>query len=285
MNDSDTGAGVYKTRTIVRLTQFSAEVLRAWQRRHGLLRPTRSSGGHRLYTEEDLQVLLSVRRLLAEGRSIGEIARIGREVLLEKTGASAQATEPVASPPVDIGFASDQAWPDAQRSVQTVVDAALAMDTEGINRSLDEALAAASPERVISGLVTPASVKIGDLWMAGRCSVANEHLASGIFSHRLRKMIEAAEPFRSDWRPRPDGRSHPGAGFFAAKRAFLRTFQPPDESLIAQRSTRSRRPPNLFRTHLIIARRQQRLGPILERTRLLPAFQFQQSLRIATDDR
>ncbi len=73
---------VYRIGDISEQTGFSGHVLRVWERRHGLLAPTRSAGGQRLYSAEDLNVLLGIRALLAQGQTIGQIARMGRKRLL-----------------------------------------------------------------------------------------------------------------------------------------------------------------------------------------------------------
>ncbi len=72
----------HKIRTVSERTGFPPGLLRAWERRYGLLEPARLEGGHRLYSDEDLRVLLRVRELLDQGRSIGELAAMGREALL-----------------------------------------------------------------------------------------------------------------------------------------------------------------------------------------------------------
>ena len=77
--------GHYKIGTLAKRTGFSHAVLRAWERRFGLLEPERGEGGHRLYTDDDLRVLQRVRMLIDEGRSIGEIARPGRNGLLAQS--------------------------------------------------------------------------------------------------------------------------------------------------------------------------------------------------------
>ena len=200
MTDSASEKGPFKMRTIARLTEFSPEVLRAWERRHGLLQPLRGTGGHRLYTEDDLAVLRRVKNLMSEGRSIGEIAGLGREFLLDAPREARPPVQGAAPPPINAG--GDAAIStELERGSQTIVGAALAMDGAAINRALDDAFANTSPEHVVSGLILPAAKEIGDLWIAGRCNVASEHLASGIFVHRLRRMVETAEPSHSEWRP------------------------------------------------------------------------------------
>ncbi|MFZ1539056.1 MAG: MerR family transcriptional regulator, partial [Chromatiaceae bacterium] len=46
--------GLYPIRTLSRLTGVPAVTLRAWERRHRLLTPTRTEKGHRLYNEADV---------------------------------------------------------------------------------------------------------------------------------------------------------------------------------------------------------------------------------------
>lgn len=185
----------YKMRTIARLTDLSPALLRAWERRHALLEPLRGPGGHRLYTEDDLQVLLRVKDLIGQGRSIGEIATVGRSKLLDQSAAR----QPVETEPLPA------AGPELRRELDRwsarIVDAALSLDSSAVNRALDEAFARVEAETVVFEMMQPASLKLGDLWVAGKCSVASEHLATGVFVHRLRKLLEAAEPRRSAYAP------------------------------------------------------------------------------------
>ena len=56
-----------------RLTGLSDRQIRYYHQR-GLVRPRRSPGGHRLFTAEDVASLLEVRRRLAAGLTVPEIA-------------------------------------------------------------------------------------------------------------------------------------------------------------------------------------------------------------------
>jgi len=47
----------------------SDHVLRAWERRYGLLQPTRSSGGFRLFSETDVARVRRMQAHLAQGLS------------------------------------------------------------------------------------------------------------------------------------------------------------------------------------------------------------------------
>ncbi|MDW8130947.1 MAG: MerR family transcriptional regulator [Bryobacterales bacterium] len=173
---------VYKLSTVSKMTGFSPSVLRAWERRYGLLRPGRGPGGQRLYTEEDLRILLAVRQLLAQGRSIGEAAALGRRELA-RLGRRAGEPEPVAP-----------AVAELERFRQAIVEAALAVDAERLRRLLDELFARLSVQRAVLDVLAPVAWRIGELWAQGRCSVAAEHLVTEMFSLRLRALAEAAQP-------------------------------------------------------------------------------------------
>ena len=49
--------------------------LRAWQQRYGVLRPVRTAGGHRRYSEADVRRVLAVRDLVADGWTVKAAAR------------------------------------------------------------------------------------------------------------------------------------------------------------------------------------------------------------------
>jgi DNA-binding transcriptional MerR regulator len=76
---------LYKMKNVSELTGFSPTLLRAWERRYDILEPDRLPGGHRVYGEDDLAVLMRVKKLMAMGQSIGRVAALGREKLLDQS--------------------------------------------------------------------------------------------------------------------------------------------------------------------------------------------------------
>lgn len=54
-------------------TQVNTVTLRAWERRYGLLKPQRSTKGHRLYSEQDVTTVERILALVARGVSIGKV--------------------------------------------------------------------------------------------------------------------------------------------------------------------------------------------------------------------
>jgi len=59
---------------LARRTGVEVGTLRAWERRFGLLTPTRSGGGQRQYAEADVARVLTVRRLVDEGLTVAAAA-------------------------------------------------------------------------------------------------------------------------------------------------------------------------------------------------------------------
>lgn len=170
---------LYKMGTLARLTGLSPILLRAWERRHDLLAPERTAGGHRLYTEDDLRVLRRVQELLEQGRSIGEVAALGRATLLGAPAAPAR-TRADGDAGGAVGWRED------------LVHAAVRIEQSLAERALDEAFATLSPDRALVDVIEPAQRDIGELWARGQCSVAGEHLVTNAITGRMLRLLEAA---------------------------------------------------------------------------------------------
>ena len=72
-------AGLLRIGELSRRTGVSPELLRAWERRYGLLRPVRSQGGLRLYRPRDLERVLRMQQHLADGLAAAEAAGLVAE--------------------------------------------------------------------------------------------------------------------------------------------------------------------------------------------------------------
>jgi DNA-binding transcriptional MerR regulator len=155
--------GYLRIGELARRTGTSPELLRAWEQRYGLLRPSRSSGGFRLYSDDDQARILRTKQLIASGLSAGEAAR--------QVSAGASVAE--AATPVLEGAA------DALR------DALDRFDEEGANRALDRLIAAVSVETVMREVLLPYLRTLGDRWASGDSSIAQEHFASAWLRGRL----------------------------------------------------------------------------------------------------
>lgn len=63
----------FPIRELSERTEVNTVTLRAWERRYGLLKPKRSSKGHRLYCEQDVATIDKVLALVARGVPISKV--------------------------------------------------------------------------------------------------------------------------------------------------------------------------------------------------------------------
>ncbi|GAA1937478.1 MerR family transcriptional regulator [Nocardioides marmoribigeumensis] len=67
--------GVFAISVAAEMVRMEVQNLRVYERR-GLLEPDRTSGGTRLYSQADIEVLHRIRDLLAEGLNLAGVARV-----------------------------------------------------------------------------------------------------------------------------------------------------------------------------------------------------------------
>lgn len=58
------------------LTGISPDTLRVWEKRYAIVQPKRTPSGNRVYSQEDLNHLLIIKRLLDAGDSIGHLVKL-----------------------------------------------------------------------------------------------------------------------------------------------------------------------------------------------------------------
>src|SRR5919107_4592338 len=79
---------------LARRLGVSQDVLRAWERRYGLLEPVRSSGGFRLYTAADEQRVRRMQSHLARGLAAAQAAQAALAEESEPAAADDATREP-----------------------------------------------------------------------------------------------------------------------------------------------------------------------------------------------
>lgn len=63
-------------REVVRATGVNPVTLRAWERRYGLIQPTRTESGHRLYSPADIETVRSILAWIERGVSVSKVGKI-----------------------------------------------------------------------------------------------------------------------------------------------------------------------------------------------------------------
>jgi len=171
--------GYLRIGELARRTGASPELLRAWERRYGLLRPTRSQGGFRLYTAADEERIGRMREYLARGVAAAEAARLA--VGAETQGPGAGPTVPVVPTPETTAAA----LAPLQAAARELAGALDRFDEEQAHAILDRLLAAYRIETILRGLLLPYLHDLGERWARREVSVAQEHFASNLLRGRL----------------------------------------------------------------------------------------------------
>jgi DNA-binding transcriptional MerR regulator len=171
---------VYRIRVAAKSAGISTQLLRAWERRYGLLSPRRSDNGYRLYSDDDVALLRGARALVDQGRSISEVAKVPREQLRAAAGRTAE--------------------PNPGRAVTvngSYLDAAISAIAKFDAEQVERLLLGASGMGMLSSMETcetvlmPLLAEIGDRWKKGALSIAAEHFGTAILRRHLYALVQS----------------------------------------------------------------------------------------------
>jgi DNA-binding transcriptional MerR regulator/methylmalonyl-CoA mutase cobalamin-binding subunit len=159
-------------KVVAKRTGLSQHVIRAWEKRYKAVTPTRTPTNRRVYTTEDIERLILLRRATLAGRSIGQVADLPTDELrqLVKEDEFAQIQAP-ASPSVVGTQLSNGTFEACIRAIER-------LDPEALNTALERASVTMSKTALVEKVIAPLLEGIGDKWRDGSLRVASEHLAS-----------------------------------------------------------------------------------------------------------
>jgi DNA-binding transcriptional MerR regulator len=184
----------FNLKVIVRETGIKPDTLRAWERRYELPVPKRTPGGHRLYSQRDLDTVKWLMAREKEGMRIGQAAQLWRD--LEESGRDPlrQST----APPPGTRIASAAALADLAALREAWIAACMNFDESAAELEVAHALARHAPEMVSLELLQKGLSEIGRLWYTAGATVQQEHFASAVALRRINALLAAAPtPTRS----------------------------------------------------------------------------------------
>jgi len=163
--DEGTSAG-YAIGVVTRHTGLSPDVLRVWERRYGVVTPTRSAGGQRLYSATDIEKLRLLRRLVDGGHRIASIARLDHEALA------------ALSREIEVTPAAAADTSASEHDIASLLDATASLDGAAIEGTLRRAALSLGAQTWVDTIVAPFLHQVGDRWHDGTLTPAHEHLAT-----------------------------------------------------------------------------------------------------------
>lgn len=174
---------VYNIKAISHLVGLLPVTLRAWERRYGLLNPTRGEQGYRLYTEYDLRTLRWIISQIETGMSISRAVTHLKDLREKGMDPANGQRNVLAENSIGIQNISSQLF----SSITKFNDSAA-------HETLRRAFSIYSVDQVLTKVVTPTLVEIGEAWHHGKLSIAIEHYATQFFMQHLMAMLTTTMP-------------------------------------------------------------------------------------------
>lgn len=166
---------MYSIKAVSQATGLSIETLRAWERRYRIVEPRRDANGRRAYQPDDVIRLRKLREATERGHPISRLARLGDQELdgiLDAMGRDASAVPPLSSIGAQIIAAAEDYRP-------ADCDQLLAM-----------ALALLPTSRVVTEILGPTLVEVGERWHRGQLSIAQERIISNAVRKQLSSVLD-----------------------------------------------------------------------------------------------
>jgi MerR family transcriptional regulator, light-induced transcriptional regulator len=175
------GGRLHPIGVVSKRTGISLHVLRAWERRYGVVEPVRTAGGQRLYSDADIARLRLLRQVTEAGRSISLVAELTAAELarLVEEDEPVEAVGPVGG--------------DVQRYVRQCLSAAERMDGEEVHATLMRAVVSLRPAEFLDEVLTPLLHEVGERWHGGRLGPAQEHVVSVAARRVVTWLLDAYE--------------------------------------------------------------------------------------------
>lgn len=196
----------YNIRAVERMTGVRSPTLRSWERRYGFPAPSRTDTARRLYSDREVNAIRWVKGQLDRGLSVAQAIRwlqsggpsttgvppptaaATPDALFGRNGGSStdaradQHTDAATAPPAG----GDGVTGGSLSGAASAFVAAVRMYDEGAaERALSAAFARYPTDLVITDMITPALIEIGERWALGELPVSAEHFASSIVRRRL----------------------------------------------------------------------------------------------------
>ncbi len=174
----------FNLKAVLKETGIAADTLRAWERRYGLPLPERTPGGHRLYSQRDIEIIKWLMARQREGLSISRAVDLWNEL-------TASGQDPLPAPAKQI-ISVPSANLDAIRGQW--LSACMAFDESAADQILNQAFAAHPMETVCIEVMQRGLQEIGEMWYQNKINAQQEHFTSALVQRRLDAMIAAAPP-------------------------------------------------------------------------------------------
>jgi MerR family transcriptional regulator, light-induced transcriptional regulator len=181
----------YNLKVVLKETGLAADTLRAWERRYGLPMPQRTAGGHRLYSQRDIETIKWLMKRQEEGLSISRAVDLWNEQLASGTDPLAGTLQllqtPVSTLPIPY---QPETTLDSIR--EAWIHGCLDFNEAQAEQTLNQAFSMFPVEAVCVEVLQKGMSEIGSRWFTNQASVQQEHFASALAMRRLDALLSAS---------------------------------------------------------------------------------------------
>ena len=181
----------FNLKVVLKETGLAADTLRAWERRYGLPMPQRSAGGHRLYSQRDIETIRWLMKRQEEGLSISRAVDMWNEQLASGTDPLADTVQTTLVPASAVPFKyQPETTLDSIR--EDWIRACMEFSETTAEQTLNQAFSMFPVESVCLEVLQRGMSEIGERWYQNRVSVQQEHFASALAMRRLDALLSAS---------------------------------------------------------------------------------------------
>jgi|GEM_PF-715697 len=162
----------YDIRSITELTGINPIRLRAWENRHQLITPERSKSGRRIYTKKDLIKLQDIIKLLNQGFAIGQIKNLLDSQETKQT--------------IHHATSLQNQWEGYNVAIMNAITH---FDIDALDNLYNDATANYPFDLVLTKLLKPTFVTLGEKWHQNNTGIAEEHFFSTYIRNKIGSRI------------------------------------------------------------------------------------------------
>lgn len=173
----------YRIGAVSRLTGLSADVVRVWERRYGAIKPQRSDGGSRLYSDADIARLRRLRQAVEMGHAIGQVAKLPESELDSLSSRNREAYSTI-----------DETGDPYKQTISRFLEAVSRMDVVSADDEISRAATLYPPRVIVKNIVIPVLIEIGNRWAHRDFGIAQEHIATNLIRNLLSSLFRLYPP-------------------------------------------------------------------------------------------
>lgn len=182
----------FNLKVVLKETGLAADTLRAWERRYGLPSPNRTAGGHRLYSQRDIETIKWLMKRQSEGLSISRAVDLWNEETasgMDPLAGSGQQTA-LTSLAMPIQYQAPDTTADTLRT--RWIEACMEFNESAAENVLNQAFSMFPVEIVCLEVLQKGMSEIGKRWYQNEANVQQEHFASALAMRRLDALLSAS---------------------------------------------------------------------------------------------